>query len=274
MSEKINPGNLSCEVVRDLMPLYVEELTSEETNRQIATHIGGCPACAQALGMQQARLEIEKNDKGQDAKAIRFLKGQAVKRIALVLAIIVLIYFSLLAGDRILFSSQMISEEDIYSAGCYQLSDGRVLAAFGVDGLSPAQITNAGRWQNASLYTTFGSVEGYQFGRSITLYTNNFNRLFGKADERGQLFFYAFDPDQIYSRQDSAHGFISSVQNTQEDPAYRLSKVDVNGYTIWQDGDDAASVSPEEETLLLEALNGFQVQEKRIEADALSMLKE
>lgn len=273
MSEKNNPGNLSCEVVRDLMPLYVEELTSEETSRQVAVHIGGCPVCAQALGMQQARLEIEKNDKGQDARGIRFLKRQAIKRIALVLAIIVLIYFSLLAGDRILFSAQMISEEDIYSAGCYQMPDGLILATFGVKGISPAQVTNAQHWQNASIYTTLGRADGYQFGRQLTLYTNNFNRWFGKADERGQLFYYLFNPDEVYSRQDSARGFISSVQDTQESHSYRLSQVDVNGYTIWQQGDEQYT-SPEDQVLLMEALDRFQAQEKRIEADALSILKE
>lgn len=273
MSEKINPGNLSCEVVRDLMPLYVEELTSEETNRQVAAHIGCCPVCAQALGMQQARLEIERNDKGQDAKGIRFLKRQAVKRIALVLAIIVLVYFSLLAGDRILFSSRMISAEDIYSAGCYQMPDGRILAVFGVDGLSPAQITNSQYWQSTSLYTARSNAEVHLFGRSITLYTNNFNRWFGKADERGQLFYYLFNPDEVYSHQDFARGFISSVQGAQESPSYRLSQVDVNGYAIWQQGDEQYT-SPEDQDLLMEALDRFQAQGKRIEADALSMLKE
>lgn len=273
MSEKNNPGNLSCEVVRDLMPLYVEELTSEETNRQVSAHIGGCSVCAQALGMQQARLEIEKNDRGQDAKGIRFLKGQAVKRIALVLAIIVLIYLSLLAGDRILFSAQMISEEDIYSAGCYQMPDGLILATFGVKGISPAQVTNAQHWQNASIYTTLGRADGYQFGRQLTLYTNNFNRWFGKADERGQLFYYLFNPDEVYNQQDSAQGFIAAIQDIQEPPAYRLSEIAVNGYTIWQEGDEQYT-SPEDQALLMEVVRLFQAREKRVEADALSLLKE
>ena len=78
MSEMNENKSLSCAVARDLMPLYVEELTGEETNQQIAGHIASCPVCAQALGMQQARLNIEKNGKKRDVNGIRFLKKQAV----------------------------------------------------------------------------------------------------------------------------------------------------------------------------------------------------
>jgi len=42
-------NKLSCAVVRDLLPSYAEGLTSDETNRSIEEHIGGCEGCAEAL---------------------------------------------------------------------------------------------------------------------------------------------------------------------------------------------------------------------------------
>lgn len=42
-------NNLSCAVVRDLLPSYADGVTSEETRRQIAHHLDTCRACAETL---------------------------------------------------------------------------------------------------------------------------------------------------------------------------------------------------------------------------------
>ena len=35
----------SCEMIRDLLPLYAERLTSPETEAEIQAHLAECPAC-------------------------------------------------------------------------------------------------------------------------------------------------------------------------------------------------------------------------------------
>ena len=37
---------LSCYVVRDLLPAYIEDLTGEETAADIRAHLAGCPDCS------------------------------------------------------------------------------------------------------------------------------------------------------------------------------------------------------------------------------------
>ena len=270
-----NQANLSCAVVRDLMPLYVEELTGEETNQQIAGHIASCPVCAQALGMQQARLEIEKNGKKRDVNGIRFLKKQAVKRIALVLAIVVLLVFGYFVVDSVLFNRQMIHENDIYSAGCYQLSDGQIVVAFGVEGLSPAQVTNGRHWMDleAVIYGSLNTTGEYLCGKNMTLYTDNFNRWFGKADERGEIFYYVFDPETaIRSGELSINAFRPVVSREELKNEYRLSEIFVNGYEIWRDGDEAKVLTAEEEAVLLAAVEESMAEARRVTVDALSTL--
>ena len=44
MSEK-----LSCHVVEDLLPLYLDGVVSEATGQDIEEHLAGCPACAAKL---------------------------------------------------------------------------------------------------------------------------------------------------------------------------------------------------------------------------------
>ena len=41
--------NLSCGLVRDLLPSYLEGLTSEETNEALREHFKSCEKCAGAL---------------------------------------------------------------------------------------------------------------------------------------------------------------------------------------------------------------------------------
>lgn len=42
---------LSCNVIRDLLPLYAENLTSEESNALVDEHLCGCDECAKQLGI-------------------------------------------------------------------------------------------------------------------------------------------------------------------------------------------------------------------------------
>ena len=39
-------NDLTCAVARDLLPSYVEGLTSEETNGAVEAHLAACPECA------------------------------------------------------------------------------------------------------------------------------------------------------------------------------------------------------------------------------------
>lgn len=41
--------NMPCSVIRDLLPLYAEDLTSEETKELVAEHLDGCPDCRRQL---------------------------------------------------------------------------------------------------------------------------------------------------------------------------------------------------------------------------------
>ena len=46
MSRKI-----PCDIIKDLMPLYVEGLTSEETGREIEAHLEGCGSAGTCISV-------------------------------------------------------------------------------------------------------------------------------------------------------------------------------------------------------------------------------
>ena len=64
---------IPCEVVRDLFPSYIENLTSETTNEVIGEHLEGCEACRQVLASMKDQTVAEESSK-PEKKEIDFLK--------------------------------------------------------------------------------------------------------------------------------------------------------------------------------------------------------
>ena len=67
-------NDLTCGVVRDLLPSYVEGLTSEETNRAVEAHLASCPDCAARRDAMAAPEETA----AEQSREVDYLK--AVKR--------------------------------------------------------------------------------------------------------------------------------------------------------------------------------------------------
>lgn len=65
-------NDLTCAVVRDLLPSYVEGLTSEETDRAVDAHLAQCPDCAARKKAMTAPEEAEEQD--GSAKEVDYLK--------------------------------------------------------------------------------------------------------------------------------------------------------------------------------------------------------
>ena len=67
----MSENNIPCEVIRDLLPLYADGLTSEVTNEAVLAHLKDCPECSKILeGMQMPVPSIAQAEK----KEIDYLK--------------------------------------------------------------------------------------------------------------------------------------------------------------------------------------------------------
>lgn len=49
-----------CSLVRDMLPLYLENMVSEETAAFVKEHLEGCPECAAELEAVKAGTKVEK----------------------------------------------------------------------------------------------------------------------------------------------------------------------------------------------------------------------
>lgn len=65
---------LSCEVIRDLLPTYVEGLTSDETNALVEEHVRGCEECRSMLETMRADMGGSPLPDADDQHEIDFLR--------------------------------------------------------------------------------------------------------------------------------------------------------------------------------------------------------
>ena len=84
-------NDLTCGVVRDLLPSYVEGLTSPESNTAVERHLSECPDCAQ---LRTALAGAPKQAAPEDAKEVDYLKKvkrRGWRRVAAAVAVTVLL---------------------------------------------------------------------------------------------------------------------------------------------------------------------------------------
>ena len=81
-----------CNIIKDLLPSYIENLTNDETNSFIESHIADCPECKELL--ENMQKEIEVNSPKKEEKNFKYIKryNQKLKIFRNILLIIALIF--------------------------------------------------------------------------------------------------------------------------------------------------------------------------------------
>ena len=85
-------NDLTCGVVQDLLPSYVEGLTSPESNTAVERHLSGCPDCAQ---LRTALAGAPEQAAPEEAKEVDYLKRverRGRRRVAAAVAVTVLLF--------------------------------------------------------------------------------------------------------------------------------------------------------------------------------------
>jgi hypothetical protein len=84
---------MDCRIIRDLMPLYIENLASEASNNLIQEHVKGCEECSQILNKLQADLTSGKKAEALNIsesapdELLKRIKKSILKKISVLAAI-------------------------------------------------------------------------------------------------------------------------------------------------------------------------------------------
>ena len=82
-----------CKLVQDLLPNYIEKLTSKESNKIIETHLKECPECK--IILEDMQYVIGLKSKEQCQKETKYMKKYRNKLKILKLSSIIKVLFSL-----------------------------------------------------------------------------------------------------------------------------------------------------------------------------------
>lgn len=113
--------NVPCEIIQDLLPLYVEEMTSDASSKLVEEHLRHCSSCSAALRAMKKQISVPQCNLRPLARIrqdINKKRGLTVAFVASILAIVLLSVFSFLSSPEY-FSNQ----ENLYNIVEYENSD-------------------------------------------------------------------------------------------------------------------------------------------------------
>ena len=93
-----NIPELPCAVVEDLLPAYVEGLTSEETRAAVEAHLASCPACAAkraAMGAEEGPSPEESDETAREVDYLKKVRRRGRRRVMMAVLVTLLV---LMAG--------------------------------------------------------------------------------------------------------------------------------------------------------------------------------
>lgn len=86
-------NDLTCAVVRDLLPSYVEGLTSEETNTAVDAHLAGCADCmARKNAMTAPEEPVEQAETAKEVDYLKTVRRRNRRRVVLATVCVVLVF--------------------------------------------------------------------------------------------------------------------------------------------------------------------------------------
>ena len=64
-------SQVSCNIIQDLLPNYIENITTEETNEEVRLHLSECETCQNVYDSMTKRVGIELDEKLEEAKELK-----------------------------------------------------------------------------------------------------------------------------------------------------------------------------------------------------------
>ena len=130
-------AKIPCEIIRDLLPLYQDDICSEKSRNAIEEHIKECESCRTYLKKMEGEIPIETDKvEGTDEewkgfrefseKVSRKLNGRIVMACGVVFLVCMMLIVALYSDAFQSYHLSKIAAEDIKAEEVYRLKDGRL----------------------------------------------------------------------------------------------------------------------------------------------------
>lgn len=79
---------MKCEIIKDLLPSYIDGLTSSESNLEIEEHLNNCPQCKEIFEQMKAEVRVESTEYNKEKiKPFKKLNKKVFKAVLITLTI-------------------------------------------------------------------------------------------------------------------------------------------------------------------------------------------
>ena len=112
-------ANNECKIVQDLLPNYIENLTSNETSEFIKGHLDNCKECNEIYN--KMNIKLESNSENSTKKEINFFKkyNKRLFLFKLIIVIILIIFIIATARKMIIISNLSSKAEEFVKSDNY-----------------------------------------------------------------------------------------------------------------------------------------------------------
>jgi len=148
---------MKCDMIRDLLPSYIEKLTSSYSNEEIDKHLESCEACRQfhremteETGLYMPSIDKDETEKLNYLKKVKKMnKRKVILSISAVLLLAVAVIWLFAIGTR-------VSSEDVNIV--YNKSNGRLEVHLTLENGKDLLVTGKSKF----IYDKNGNVIGYE----------------------------------------------------------------------------------------------------------------
>ena len=92
-------ADVTCEVIKDLIPLYVDDVLSEDSKALVEEHLNTCEKCAEyCKDLKEAETVINKNKNSRATEAIKKIKSRINLRRVVAIVVTAVSIISVLGG--------------------------------------------------------------------------------------------------------------------------------------------------------------------------------
>lgn len=217
---------ISCNIIRDILPLYVDEAVCEETKELVEEHLFTCEDCRKEAEMMKKSvvLPVHENVWKLEQAALKTWKNKWLTKKVKIGVLSVLATLGVLAG---IYSGLVLPELCIpYDSSTFSLKeeDGNLYVEYtgddfgGTVGINPISVEKDGKTHNVVCFYYYDNPWTRYIKPHISSEKENFDRmLLGKTAEIEEVYYGEFDLMELKKDETSFEERLSEELDSMEE---------------------------------------------------------
>lgn len=219
---------ITCEIIRDILPLYVDEAVSRDTKELVEEHLFTCEACREEVEMMKKTmvLPVHKSVRTLDQEILKKWRNKWLTKKVIIAVVSICATLGVAAG---VYSAMVLPELFIpYDEEKFQIVEesGKLYAEYlgdcydGTEAIAPIEVNVNGEKQTIVCFSYYDSPWSRYLEPKIVSEKNRSEtdkRCFlGETGKIDQVYYGEFDIEDMVIKEQSFHEQLSSLLDDME----------------------------------------------------------